>query len=82
MPPAKNKNESGGNWRPDDEKDKLQAVVITDSFNRKFTPITYDMPRVKLLFFLVKTNFIPNILNFYIKQFNLVMFYSDVYNSY
>ena len=47
MGPAKKKNEGGGSWRADDEKDKLQAVVIADSFNRKFTPITQDMPRVK-----------------------------------
>lgn len=48
MPSEKNKKESGGNWRPDEEKDKLQAIIIADSFNRKFTPITQDMPRVFL----------------------------------
>ena len=57
MGPAKKKNEGGGNWRADDEKDKLQAVVIADSFNRKFTPITQDMPRVKYHFKIVVHNF-------------------------
>lgn len=41
-----NKKKGGNtNWRGDDEE-KLQAVVIADSFNRKFTPITQELPRV------------------------------------
>ena len=33
-----------GGWHKDE--DELQAVVIADSFNRKFTPITVELPRV------------------------------------
>ena len=43
----KNKNDGGSTtWRSEDEKEKVQAVVIADSFNRKFTPITQETPRV------------------------------------
>ena len=34
----------GGSWKQDD--DVIQGVVIADSFNRKFTPITQELPRV------------------------------------
>jgi len=33
----------GGSWKQDD--DVIQGVVIADSFNRKFTPITQELPR-------------------------------------
>jgi len=45
----KNKNDGGStSWRSEDEKEKVQAVVIADSFNRKFTPITQETPRALL----------------------------------
>ena len=45
---ANRKKGGGGNseWRKED--DEIQAIVIADSFNRKFTPITYETPRVLL----------------------------------
>lgn len=46
MPPKKESN-SGNNFLVDGEEDKiLQAVVIADSFNERFMPITLDKPRV------------------------------------
>lgn len=35
-----------GGWRKED--DEIQAIVIADSFNRKFTPITHETPRALL----------------------------------
>ena len=33
----------------EDEEQPLQAVLIADSFNRRFFPITKDQPRVGIL---------------------------------
>jgi len=46
-PANKNKNDSGSSWRSGEEKEKIQAIIIADSFNRKFTPITQETPRVR-----------------------------------
>ena len=45
---SKNKGDGTGSFRGGWQKDEdeLQAVVIADSFNRKFTPITFELPRV------------------------------------
>ena len=45
-PANKNKSESGSSWRSDEEE-KIQAIIIADSFNRKFTPVTQETPRVR-----------------------------------
>ena len=50
MPPKKDANatNSGNNFLVQAEEDKvLQAVVIADSFNERFMPITIDKPRVR-----------------------------------
>lgn len=49
MPPKKDANaNSGNNFLVQAEEDKiLQAVVIADSFNERFMPITLDKPRVQ-----------------------------------
>jgi len=39
-----NKKKGGGG----DDEDLVQAIVIADSFNRHFTPITYETPRALL----------------------------------
>lgn len=45
MPP---KGNAGGGFLAQAEEDKvLQAVVIADSFNERFMPITIDKPRVR-----------------------------------
>ena len=48
MPPKKDAStNSGNNFLVQAEEDKiLQAVVIADSFNERFMPITLDKPRV------------------------------------
>jgi hypothetical protein len=48
MPPKKDAAAtSGNNFLVQAEEDKvLQAVVIADSFNERFMPITLDKPRV------------------------------------
>ena len=48
MPPKKDAStNSGNNFLVQAEEDKiLQAVVIADSFNERFMPITIDKPRV------------------------------------
>lgn len=38
-----------GSGEQDEEEQPLQAVLIADSFNRRFFPITKDQPRVSLL---------------------------------
>lgn len=40
------------------EEEPLQAVIITDSFNNRYKPLTLDKPRV-------------NFINFYYKIINL-----------
>lgn len=49
MPPKKDAtSNSGNNFLVHAEEDKiLQAVVISDSFNERFMPITLDKPRVQ-----------------------------------
>lgn len=51
MPPKKDvTGNSGNNFLVQAEEDKiLQAVVIADSFNERFMPITLDKPRVRNL---------------------------------
>jgi translation initiation factor eIF-2B subunit epsilon len=47
MPPKKDSS-SNANFLGQNEEDKiLQAVVIADSFNERFMPITIDKPRVR-----------------------------------
>ena len=47
MPPKKDTGISANNFLVQAEEDKsLQAVVIADSFNERFMPITLDKPRV------------------------------------
>ena len=49
MPPKKDTSTNSGanNFLVGAEEDKiLQAVVIADSFNERFMPITLDKPRV------------------------------------
>lgn len=48
MPPKKDSSASANaNFLGQNEEDKiLQAVVIADSFNERFMPITIDKPRV------------------------------------
>jgi hypothetical protein len=42
---------AGNNFLIEAEEDKiLQAVVIADSFNERFMPITLDKPRVRRVF--------------------------------
>ena len=56
MPPkSKSKQSGGGN---DDVKrdQKLQAIVMADSFARTFQPITWDTPKVCIL----ASNFLSN----------------------
>ena len=48
MPPKKDSSSNSTNFLGQNEEDKiLQAVVIADSFNERFMPITIDKPRVK-----------------------------------
>lgn len=54
MPPKKDSSAaaSSNNFLVQAEEDKiLQAVVIADSFNERFMPITIDKPRVLQDFF-------------------------------
>lgn len=47
MASKKKGSETGGfsgGWQKDEGE--VQAVVIADSFNRKFAPITLELPRV------------------------------------
>jgi hypothetical protein len=47
MPPSKL---SGGKDNVDDETDEvLQAVILADSFNKRFKPLTIDRPKVYAL---------------------------------
>lgn len=49
MAPKKDPSSNSNNFLVQAEEDKiLQAVVIADSFNERFLPITLDKPRVKL----------------------------------
>lgn len=49
MGPPKGSHSTGGNvFGADSEEDVLQAVVIADSFNERFMPITLDKPRCLL----------------------------------
>ena len=41
----------GGDWQKDD--DEIQAIIVADSFNRKFSPVTHELPRVLLLCLLI-----------------------------
>jgi len=44
MPPSK---PSSGKVNADDETDEvLQAVILADSFNKRFKPLTTDRPKV------------------------------------
>lgn len=36
-----------GDCEQDEEEPQLQAVLVADSFNRKFFPVTKDQPRVR-----------------------------------
>lgn len=33
----------------DDEEEVLQAVILADSFNRRFRPLTLNKPRVRAI---------------------------------
>lgn len=47
MPPKKDSSANANSFLGQSEEDKiLQAVVIADSFNERFMPITIDKPRV------------------------------------
>lgn len=44
---AKGKSEKKGGGAPEDEQEqKLQAILLADSFNTNFRPISSDMPKV------------------------------------
>ena len=45
MAPAKNQRQSKGNLDPEEI---LQAVIVADSFDEKFMPLTMDIPKVNL----------------------------------
>lgn len=38
-----------GGGEQDEEEQPLQAVLVADSFNRRFFPVTKDQPRVRSL---------------------------------
>lgn len=44
MPPQPHKQSSAKSLEPENEI--LQAVVVADSFNRRFRPVTAERPRV------------------------------------
>ena len=48
MTNKKKSNNQSGDWQKEDEI--VQAVIIADSFNRKFAPITFETPRVWISF--------------------------------
>ena len=59
MPSKKKESKSGqqsASWEKPD--DVLQAVILTDSFNYRFLPITLEKPRVGILLFARGTIFI------------------------
>ncbi len=47
MPP---KSSSGKEKDIAEEDDVLQAVILADSFNKRFKPLTVGRPRVRLLY--------------------------------
>lgn len=68
MPNKKKGNDKkgggGGNtWQKDE--DDVQAIVVADSFNRKFTPITQELPRVSYFF---------NVLDLLLQKINIKLF--------
>lgn len=75
MPPKKETTSasSGNNFLVQAEEDKvLQAVVIADSFNERFMPITIDKPRV------IKWEVETLRLNFYLYQ-NLFLYHRSTF---
>jgi hypothetical protein len=47
----KNSNQAG-----DDQKENLQAVVLTDSYENTFAPFTFEKPRVRVTSFQMAAN--------------------------
>ena len=48
----KGEGKTGESWEK--SEDVLQAVILADSFNYKFSPITREKPRVRLIYFLLE----------------------------
>lgn len=42
----------GGGSHEEDQEQKLQAILLADSFNTNFRPISNEMPKVNILCFL------------------------------
>lgn len=44
MPPKQKKNNTNTNQ---EEEESFQAVILTDSFEEQFLPLSHELPRVK-----------------------------------
>jgi translation initiation factor eIF-2B subunit epsilon len=45
MPPKQKKSNNPDN--EEEQEEPFQAVILTDSFEDQFTPISHEMPRVR-----------------------------------
>lgn len=49
MAKGKGERKGGGGGAPEEEQEqKLQAILLADSFNTNFRPISSDIPKVRM----------------------------------